>query len=89
MVKVCGTDDLDAPMTRGEETEGREYIMTGMVSGGSRLEREGGEETRDAHMQGGEGGRIDVEQPKTSFARIYKPTSGEVDVPKELGHDTD
>ena len=30
VVKVGGTDDLDAPIARGEETEGRGYIMTGI-----------------------------------------------------------
>jgi len=34
-VSVGGTDDLAAPMARGEETEGREYIMAG-ISGGMR-----------------------------------------------------
>jgi len=29
-VRVAGTCDLDAPMARGEETEGREYIMGGV-----------------------------------------------------------
>jgi len=29
-VSVEGTDGLDAPIARGEETDGREYIMTGI-----------------------------------------------------------
>ena len=29
-VNVGGTEDLDAPRARGEETAGREYIMTGI-----------------------------------------------------------
>jgi len=28
-LSVGGADDMDVPMARGEETEGREYIMTG------------------------------------------------------------
>jgi len=32
-LSVEGTDDLGAPMARGEETEGREYIMTGISRG--------------------------------------------------------
>lgn len=42
-----GTGDLDAPMARGEETEGREYIVAGGWTGDVRKGggRKAGEET--------------------------------------------
>ena len=43
-VSVGGTDDLDAPIARGEETEGREYIMAGSWREGVRTD--GGRESK-------------------------------------------
>ena len=78
-VRVGGTIDLGAPRARGEETEGREYIMTG---GWRRdVSRGRGGET-DSDLQSGEEGWEELSK-KTSFERIYKRTV-EMDAPKEL-----
>lgn len=42
---VGGTEDLDAPTARGEETEGREYIMTSIC--GKNVRRDGSGENRE------------------------------------------
>ena len=54
-VRVGGTEGLDAPMARGEETEGRENIMTGIWRGEDDVRRGGGKEQRkrDLHLEGG------------------------------------
>lgn len=48
-VNVEGTEDLDAPTARGEETEGREYIMTG-ISRGRSVRNGGGRTEREAYI---------------------------------------
>lgn len=68
---VGGTDDLDAPMARGEETDGREYITSG--NWGKRTCEKGWEEGKSKERltsRGGGGGELRA--AKTSFERIYK-----------------
>lgn len=66
LASVDGTDDLDAPMARGEGTCGREYIMTGIYE--RALERVGdtGGDGRDLHARDEEegwGGELSDRRP--------------------------
>ena len=79
-VSVGGTDDLDAPIARGEETEGREYIMAGSWREGVRTDggRESKKKTHSSREEGQEGqeeagwGRVDVEGRRPASCGIYK-----------------
>ena len=51
---VGGTEGLDVPTARGEETEGREYIVSGIWGYGTLDEVEGGKEERNLHLEGEE-----------------------------------
>jgi len=61
VVKVGGREDLEAPMARGEETEGREYIMTGIW--GEQIRTVVRRENNGTYMQGGGGKRVKKRRP--------------------------
>ena len=67
-VSVGGTAGLDAPTARGEETEGREYIMAGIWREDVRTN--GRRKTkRDLHLGGGRRDRKNVEQRRPASSR--------------------